>query len=68
MDFKKCSEVYGYKSIAEVEEENEANLQSIAIGLLEDGVPDDVIMRRFNFTHETIIKLKAQIAKASCPV
>ena len=68
MDFKKCSEVYCYKSIAEVEEENEANLQSIAIGLLEDGVPDDVIMRRFNFTHETIIKLKAQIAKASCPV
>ncbi|MDD7497685.1 hypothetical protein [Fibrobacter sp.] len=38
MDFKKCSEVYGYKSIAEV-------------------------VRRFNFTHETIIKLKTQIAK-----
>ena len=68
MDFKKCSEVYGYKSIAEVEEEElKANLQSIAIGLLEDGVPDDVIMRRFNFTHETIFKLKAQIAKNASP-
>ncbi len=67
MDFKKCSEVYGYKSIAEVEEEEQvANLQNIAIGLLEDGVPDDVIMHRFNFTQETIIKLKAQIAKATC--
>ena len=25
MDFKKCSEVYGYKSIAEVEEEESNN-------------------------------------------
>jgi len=27
MDFKKCSEVYGYKSIAEVEEELEAKIK-----------------------------------------
>ncbi len=64
MDFKKCSEVYGYKSIAEVEEEeNEANHQSIAIGLLEDGVPDDIIMRRFNFTHETLLSSKPKLPK-----
>ena len=43
MDFKKCSEVYGYKSIAEVEEEEiEAKLsvhdEKIAKGFLREGV------------------------------
>ena len=38
MDFKKCSEVYGYKSIAEVEEEEEAEkLQGIAKAMFDAG-------------------------------
>ena len=38
MDFKKCSEVYGYKSIAEVEEEEHAEkLQSIAKAMFDAG-------------------------------
>lgn len=38
MDFKKCSEVYGYKSIAEVEEEEQAEkLQGIAKAMFDAG-------------------------------
>ena len=38
MDFKKCSEVYGYKSIAEVEEEKHAEkLQGIAKAMFDAG-------------------------------
>ena len=38
MDFKKCSEVYGYKSIAEVEEEELAEkIESIAKAMFKAG-------------------------------
>ena len=45
MDFKKCSEVYGYKSIAEVEEELEEKFQEIAKGFLREGVDERIVMR-----------------------
>jgi hypothetical protein len=63
MDFKKCSEVYGYKSIAEVEEEELAEkIKEIAQGLILDNVPDKVVMRRFNYTEDKINQLKAELA------
>ena len=38
MDFKKCSEVYGYKSIAEVEEEEaDEHVRNIAQALIDAG-------------------------------
>ena len=64
MDFKKCSEVYGYKSIAEVEEEEQAEkLREIAKGLLREGVADNIILRQFNYTEDEIVELKAQISE-----
>ena len=64
MDFKKCSEVYGYKSIAEVEEEELAEkLREIAKGLLQEGVADSIVMRQFDYTEDEIVELKAQIAE-----
>ena len=70
MDFKKCSEVYGYKSIAEVEEEElEKKLaehdEKIAKGLMADGVPDQIVMRQFNYTEDKISQLKAELATES---
>ncbi|MBR2089779.1 MAG: hypothetical protein IJ905_05320, partial [Fibrobacter sp.] len=66
MDFKKCSEVYGYKSIAEVEEEElEEKFQEIAKGLIADGVPDQIVMHRFNYTEDKIFQLKAELATES---
>ena len=63
MDFKKCSEVYGYKSIAEVEEEEFAEkIKEIAKGLISDNVPDEVLMRQLNYTKDEIIQLKAELA------
>ena len=63
MDFKKCSEVYGYKSIAEVEEEEFAEkIKEIAKGLILDNVPDEVVMRQLNYTRDEIIQLKAELA------
>ena len=63
MDFKKCSEVYGYKSIEEVEEEElEEKFQEIAKGLIADGVPDQIVMHRFNYTEDEILQLKAELA------
>ena len=63
MDFKKCSEVYGYKSIAEVEEEEFAEkIKEIAKGLILDNVPDEVVMRQLNYTKDEIILLKAELA------
>jgi hypothetical protein len=63
MDFKKCSEVYGYKSIAEVEEEELAEkIKEIAKGLILDNVPDEVVMRQLNYTKDEIIQLKAELA------
>ena len=66
MDFKKCSEVYGYKSIAEVEEEElEEKFQEIAKGLIADGVSDEIVMRRFNYTEDKIFQLKAELTTES---
>ena len=66
MDFKKCSEVYGYKSIAEVEEEELAEHdKKIAKGLMADGVPDQIVMRQFNYTEDKIFQLKAELATES---
>lgn len=66
MDFKKCSEVYGYKSIEEVEEEELADkFKEIAKGLIDDGVPDQIVMHRFNYTENEIIQLKAELASES---
>ncbi len=66
MDFKKCSEVYGYKSIEEVEEEElEEKFQEIAKGLIADGVPDQIVMHRFNYTEDKIFQLKAELATES---
>ncbi|MBR6450975.1 MAG: Rpn family recombination-promoting nuclease/putative transposase [Fibrobacter sp.] len=63
MDFKKCSEVYGYKSIEEVEEEELADkFKEIAKGLIVDGVPDQIVMHRFNYTEDKILQLKAELA------
>ena len=66
MDFKKCSEVYGYKSIEEVEEEELADkFKEIAKGLIVDGVPDQIVMHRFNYTEDKILQLKAELASES---
>ena len=63
MDFKNCSEVYGYKSIAEVEEEEFAEkIKEIAKGLILDNVSDEVLMRQLNYTKDEIIQLKAELA------
>ena len=63
MDFKKCSEVYGYKSIAEVEEEELADkFKEIAKGFLRENVDDKIVMRQFNYTEDEILQLKAELA------
>ena len=56
MDFKKCSEVYGYKSIAEVEEEELAERDlAKAKGLFNDGVPAEIISRHYDIPKEEIL-------------
>ena len=56
MDFKKCSEVYGYKSIAEVEEEELAERdREKAKGLFYDGVPAEIISRHYNIPTDEIL-------------
>ena len=63
MDFKKCSEVYGYKSIAEVEEEELADkFKEIAKKLLKNGATEELIMHSFDYTREQVLKLKTEIA------
>ena len=64
MDFKKCSEVYGYKSIAEVEEEEFAQKMEErdrvkARALFNDGVPAEIISRNFNILMEEINSWKS---------
>ena len=59
MDFKKCSEVYGYKSIAEVEEEELAERdREKAKGLFNDGVPAEIISRHYNIPTDEILSWK----------
>ena len=49
MDFKKCSEVYGYKSIAEVEEEElEAKIKDTKLEMV------DAMLANNKFTDEEI--------------
>lgn len=62
MDFKKCSEVYGYKSIAEVEEEHADKFKEIAKGFLRENVDDKIVMHQFNYTENEINQLKAELA------
>ena len=63
MDFKKCSEVYGYKSIEEVEEEELADkFKEIAKKLLKNGATEELIMHSFDYTREQVLKLKTEIA------
>ena len=54
MDFKKCSEVYGYKSIAEVEEEEQAEkLQGIAKAMFDAGkITREDAIQFFNIPQE----------------
>ena len=43
MDFKKCSEVYGYKSIAEVEEEElEAKIKDTKLEMVDAMIANDI--------------------------
>ena len=59
MDFKKCSEVYGYKSIEEVEEEELAERdREKAKGLFNDGVPAEIISRHYNIPTDEILSWK----------
>ena len=59
MDFKKCSEVYGYKSIEEVEEEELAERDlAKARGLFNDGVPAEIISRHYDISKEEILSWK----------
>ena len=63
MDFKKCSEVYGYKSIEEVEEEELAKHdEKIAKKLLKNGATEELVMHSFDYTREQVLKLKTEIA------
>ena len=56
MDFKKCSEVYGYKSIAEVEEEEQAERdKEKAKGLFKDGVSAEILSRHYSIPIEEIL-------------
>lgn len=59
MDFLKCSQVYGYKSIAEVEEEELAERdREKAKGLFSDGVSAEVISRHYSIPVEEILSWK----------
>jgi len=65
MDFKKCSEVYGYKSIAEVEEEEiaekikETKLKMVDAMLAND-IPIEKISVISGFPVDDIQKRRAQ--------
>jgi len=60
MDFLKCSQVYGYKSIAEVEEEELAERdREKAKGLFSDGVSAEVISRHYSIPVEEILSWKS---------
>ncbi len=39
--------------------------KKIAKGLMADGVPDQIVMRQFNYTEDKIFQLKAEIATES---
>ncbi len=66
MDFKKCSEVYGYKSIAEVEEEEleakikDTKLEMVDAMLANNKLTDEEIAIISGFSLDEIQKRKAQ--------
>ena len=70
MDFLKCSQVYGYKSIAEVEEEEfEARIledhKAFARDMLAEGDSVEKVARIFKLPEETVRKLQAEISKGT---
>ena len=73
MDFLKCSQVYGYKSIAEVEEEEFAEKilndhKTFARDMLADGDPIEKVVRITKLSEETVRELQAEITKELRPV
>ena len=66
MDFKKCSEVYGYKSIAEVEEEEleakikDTKLEMVDAMLANNKLTDEEIAIISGFSLDEIQKRRAQ--------
>jgi hypothetical protein len=73
MDFLKCSQVYGYKSIAEVEEEEFAEKilndhKAFARDMLADGDSIEKVVRITKLSEETVRELQAEITKELRPV
>ena len=73
MDFLKCSQVYGYKSIAEVEEEEltvkfAEHDKDIARDMLADGDSIEKVVRITKLSEETVRELQAEITKELRPV
>ena len=66
MDFKKCSEVYGYKSIAEVEEEEleakikDTKLEMVDAMLANNKLTDEEIAIISGFSLDEIQKRRTQ--------
>ena len=66
MDYKKCSEVYGYKSIAEVEEEEleakikDTKLEMVDAMLANNKLTDEEIAIISGFSLDEIQKRRAQ--------
>ena len=65
MDFKKCSEVYGYKSIAEVEEEElEAKIKDTKLEMVDAMLANDIPIEKIavisGFPVDEIQKRRAQ--------
>ena len=68
MDFLKCSQVYGYKSIAEVEEEEFAEKlvehdKDIARNMLADGDSVEKVARITKLSEEAVRELQANTLK-----
>ena len=69
MDFKKCSEVYGYKSIAEVEEEEleakikDTKLEMVDAMLVKTKLTNEEISSVSGISVEEIQKHRALLAK-----
>ena len=66
MDYKKCSEVYGYKSIAEIEEEEleakikDTKLEMVDAMLANNKLTDEEIAIISGFSLDEIQKRRAQ--------
>ncbi len=65
MDYKKCSEVYGYKSIAEVEEEElETKIKDTKLEMVDAMIANDIPIEKIavisGFPLDEIQKRRAQ--------